>query len=191
MHSGHEAEPQNLRCLYSEENWLDVQGFTNFTAAHFVAKFPGMNSWLKSIFSTCSCDITLSGKSDLKTDSFPVFENYRLFTTDWESSHRTAFALPIRISISLLRIPPLVNTTPRWLKLSSCYSVLPLTCSVHWLGFLEKHDSSVFFYLFSFPFGHTELQTNQENVGNCSDDATSSTKSSVRKANRWPCSFQQ
>jgi len=30
-------EPSQLRSLYSEK-WLDIQGFTNFRAAHFVQK---------------------------------------------------------------------------------------------------------------------------------------------------------
>jgi len=28
--------------------------------------------------------------------------------------------------------------------LSSCYSVLLLTCSTHWLGFLKRHNTLVF-----------------------------------------------
>jgi len=30
------------------EKWLDIQGFTNFTAAHFNAKSHTVNSWQKS-----------------------------------------------------------------------------------------------------------------------------------------------
>ena len=37
--SSHVAEPtQLLGSLYSEQKWLQVQGFTNFVAAHFIAK---------------------------------------------------------------------------------------------------------------------------------------------------------
>ena len=37
--SSHVAEPtQLLGSLYSEQKWLEVQGFTNFVAAHFIAK---------------------------------------------------------------------------------------------------------------------------------------------------------
>jgi len=33
--------------------------------------------------------------------------------------------------------------------ISSWCSPLPITCSVHCLGFLEWHNTSVFYYLFS------------------------------------------
>ena len=47
-----------------------------------------------------------------------------------------------------------VNTTPRYLNVSTCYSVyvLPLTCRVNFLGFLERHKiSSVLLVLILFP----------------------------------------
>jgi len=37
-HSGHLAETPRLRFLYLEEKWLDLQGFTILTTAHFVAR---------------------------------------------------------------------------------------------------------------------------------------------------------
>jgi len=36
-HYGHMAEPTSLGYLDSEK-WFEIQGFTNFTAAHFVVK---------------------------------------------------------------------------------------------------------------------------------------------------------
>ena len=45
-----------------------------------------------------------------------------------------------------LRLLPLVNTTPRHLNLSNCCCVLPFTCRVHCLGFVEteRHSTSIF-----------------------------------------------
>jgi len=37
-HSDHVAEPWQLRSIFAER-LLDIQGFTSFTAAHFVAKY--------------------------------------------------------------------------------------------------------------------------------------------------------
>jgi len=79
--------------------------------------------------------VKIGTKTDLKTDSFAVFESSRFVTTEQKGSHRAAFASPIRVSISLFRLPSLVNTTPRYLNFSTCCSVLPLICNVHWRGF--------------------------------------------------------
>jgi len=51
-------------------------------------------------------------KTDLKTDSSAVFESSRFVTTERKNSPRTELALPICISISLLRFSTLVNTIP-------------------------------------------------------------------------------
>ena len=42
------------------------------------------------------------------------------------------------------RLPSLVNTIPWYLKFSICCIVLPLTCSIHWLGSSERHNTSAF-----------------------------------------------
>jgi len=42
-HSGHMAEPTQLGSLDSEK-WFDIQGFANFTVAHFVAQCHILNS---------------------------------------------------------------------------------------------------------------------------------------------------
>jgi len=46
-HSGHIAEPSPLIC---SEKWLDIQGFTNFTAVQFVAKHHATDFSQKSHF---------------------------------------------------------------------------------------------------------------------------------------------
>jgi len=69
-----------------------------------------------------------------------------------EAGRNTLLALPIRISISLFRLPLLVNTTPRrCLNFSSCCSLLPLTCSTHCHGFTQKHNTSFFLVMMFIP----------------------------------------
>jgi len=63
----------------------------------------------------------------------------RFVATEQLSSRRNALALPIRVSISSFRLPSLANTTSRYLNVSNCCSVLPLTCRIPYLGFAEKH----------------------------------------------------
>jgi len=43
-YSGHMAEPTKLSSFSWEEKWLDILGFSNFTAVHFVTKCHSMNS---------------------------------------------------------------------------------------------------------------------------------------------------
>jgi len=64
---------------------------------------------------------------------------------------RTAFALPIRVSISLFRLSSLVNTTPRSSNVSTCCSVSPLICRINCLGRLERHNTSIFLVLIFVP----------------------------------------
>ena len=66
-------------------------------------------------------------------------------------SCRTAFDLLIRVSTSLFCFLSLVNTTPTYLNFSTCCSVLPLICRTHWLGFLERYNTSVFLVLIIIP----------------------------------------
>ena len=40
-----------------------------------------------------------------------------------------------------------VNTIPRYLNVFTCCSVYPLTCRIHCLGRLERHDTSIFLVL--------------------------------------------
>jgi len=56
--------------------------------------------------------------------------------------------LPIRVSISLFRLPSLVNTTPRYLNVSTCCSVFSLTCRIHCL---ERHNTPIFLVLMFVP----------------------------------------
>jgi len=90
--------------------------------------------------------MTIGTKIDLKTDSFAVFESSHLVTKEQYSSCRTAFDLPIHVSISLIPSFFIRKYHPKvlYLNLSSCSSALPLACSVHWLVFLERRNTSVF-----------------------------------------------
>jgi len=51
-----------------------------------------------------------------------------------------------------LFVPPSVTgkyyPKAQYLNFSTCCSVLPLTCSAHCLRFVERHNTSVFFYNF-------------------------------------------
>ena len=62
-----------------------------------------------------------------------------------------AFGLQTRLSIFLSCLPSLANTTPPYLNFLTCCCVLLLTCSVHWLGFLKRHNTSVFLVLIFIP----------------------------------------
>ena len=85
---------------------------------HFVRRCHVVNSSRKSIRAACTWDSTLSVitprfmnmcEDRNKTDSFAVFERSHFVTTHQWSSRRAAFALPVRVSDSLLRrswIPP-------------------------------------------------------------------------------------
>jgi len=77
-----------------------------------------------------------------------VFESSCFVTRERWSSHRVAFASPTRASTFCL--PSLVNTSPGYLNLT-CFSVLPLTRNVHCLGFLERHNPSVFSVMIFIP----------------------------------------
>jgi len=65
-------------------------------------------------------------------------------TTERWRSRRTAIAITIRVSISLLRLPSHVHTTPTCLIVSTYSSALPFTWIVLCLGF--------WWYIISWPF---------------------------------------
>ena len=112
-----------------------------------------------------------------------MFQSSRFVTTERWSSRRTALALPTHVSISLLRLPSLIITTPRYLNFSTCCSGLPFTCSVHCLGLLERHNISVYLVLIFIPARlHAAENRPKECWRPCWEDA-SSTKSSA-KSNR-------
>ena len=52
---------------------------------------------------------------------------------------------------SFVPILSLVNTTPRCLKVSNCCSAFLLTCRIHCLGCLERHNTSTFLVLIFVP----------------------------------------
>jgi len=91
-----------------------------------------------------------------------------------------AFALLSRVSISLFRIPSLVNSTPRYLNVTCC-NVLSFTCSIYCIGFIEGHNTSIVMVLIFIP-GRSHAAENRSSAcwRSCSEDA-SSTKSSAKK----------
>ena len=122
-------------------------------------------------------------KTDLKTESFGFFECSRFVTTEKWSSRRTAFALPIRVSIPLFWLSSLMSTTPRYLNVSTCCSVLPLTCRNNCLGCLKRHNTSIFLVLFLFLLGRTQHKTDQmraenpvEKIHACNTDSSAKSK---------------
>jgi len=56
---------------------------------------------------------------------------------------KTPLKNPACINLLALRLPLLVNTTPRYLNFSTCCSVLRLTCRIHCLGFIERHSLGI------------------------------------------------
>ena len=73
----------------------DIQGFANLTAAHFVAKCHTVNSPQTPISAACTWDnilsvitqdlwpqVRIAKKTDLKTDSFAMFEGSSFVTTE-------------------------------------------------------------------------------------------------------------
>ena len=88
--------------------------------------------------------VKIGAKTDLKTESVSVFENFRFVATARQRSRRATFGLPIGVLTSLFLLRSLVNTTPRHVNVLTCLSVLPLTCSVHCLGLLERHNIGFF-----------------------------------------------
>ena len=54
---------------------------------------------------------------------------------------------------------------PKLLNVSTCYSVLPHACCVHWLGVLERHNTSVLLWRwYSILLGFTQLKTDHVQV---------------------------
>jgi len=93
-HSGHVTEPTKLGSLNSEEEYLDILGYTNFTAAHFVTMCHAVNYTQKSHlwrlhlryskFSVITQDslpeVKIRTKTDLKTEGvFVLVETFRSF----------------------------------------------------------------------------------------------------------------
>ena len=52
-HSGYMAEPKQLGSIDWEEKWLEIQGFANFTAEHFVAKCHTVNFSQNRVSAAC------------------------------------------------------------------------------------------------------------------------------------------
>ena len=91
--------------------------------------------------------------------------------------------------INLLAPPSATRkyATPRCLNVSTCCSVLPLTCSIHCLGFVERRNTSVFLVLISFRRGRTQLKTDRVH----SEDSVEkmlAVPNRLQQANGWSCS---
>ena len=82
--------------------------------------------------------------------------------------------------INLLVLPSLINTIPTCMNVAVCYSVLPLTCSIHCLGFLGRHNISTFLVLVFIPaWSHAAENRSSTCWGPCWEDVNS-TKSSEK-----------
>jgi len=82
-------------------------------------------------------------------------------------------------SVILFCLPSLANITPRYLNFSTYRSAIPFTCSMHCIGFLERHNTLIFPVLIFIP-SWSDAAGNRSNACwlPCLKDA-SSTKSSA------------
>ena len=106
--------------------------FSLKTFIHFCVRFPlGRAGVAFFITQDSSPQVRIGTKTDLKFNSFAVFQR----------SRKTAFALLVRLSIYLSSLPSFVNTTTGHLNFSTCCSVLLLAFGMHWIGFLDRHNT--------------------------------------------------
>ena len=98
------------------------------------------------------------------------------------------------MSISLFRLLSLASTTLRYLNVSTCCSVFQLTCRIHCLGRLKRHNTAIFLVLILVP----ALSHAAENRSNAywrpfweEIHACSTNSSAKSKANGSSCSSQQ
>ena len=73
--------------------------------------------------------------------SFTLVQSSRFSTTDRWSWRITALAFPMRMSMSPICLPSLVNETSRYLNFSYCFSGIPSIRREHFSWFSEQaHD---------------------------------------------------
>ena len=135
---------------------MKIPGFMDIKAVHFLTKCHTENSsqishlcrlfFRQYSFSRHLRFMTtrIGIKSHLKTESFVVFESSRFVTRENYSSRRAAFALPTGVSTPLFQLRSLVNTNPRYLNVSTCCSVFPLSYRIHCHGCLETQCLNLF-----------------------------------------------
>ena len=120
---------------------------------------------------------------------FAVFESSCFVATERWNSRRIAFALPFRESICLFRLPSLANATPRYLNLSTCCGLFPLTCSVywlHWLWILEEHNTSPVLVRIFIPAWWLSVETRTCDCWKPRSEDASSAKSPAIKQTKDP-----
>jgi len=128
----------------------------------------------------------MGAKTDLKPDRSAVFESTCHHRAT--SSHRTALALPIRISSSLLHFPSFVNsdkTTSNYLSFSTCCSAAPCIVLGYWWDIIHQ-----FFMLTFITNCRTQRETDQSGCSNLVQKNEVATKRHP-KTNGWFCSFQR
>ena len=124
--SGLWPEISLIHLLWLEDKWFDIQGFTNFTAAHFVAKFHDVNSLQNPITATCTWTVFFQ--------SFPEIHNHRWRSEQkliskltalrclkapvlWPQSDKAHAELRLlHQSLINFHVQSLVSTTPRYLN---------------------------------------------------------------------------
>ena len=100
------------------------------------------------------------------------------------------FALQIRLSISLFRLPSLVSTTPRHMELLHMLQciVAYLQCALHALGVWRDNTSvlSVLIFLHAWSHAAENRSSSVEDPG----QKMQAVPNHLQKANNWSCSFQ-
>ena len=155
--SGHMAELTYLGSLNSEK-WLYILSFTDFRPVLFVTKCHTENSsqishlchlffWQYSFsrhlrFMTTGED---RDKDRFKNWNLCVFSKLPFGHHGAIKLMRNCVCFTNPCINRFFRLPSLVNTTPRYLNVSTCCSVFPFTCRKHCLGRLKRHNT---LYLF-------------------------------------------
>ena len=174
--------------------WFDIQGFTNFTAVHFVTKCHIVNSSQKIPSSSpWTWDGILSfiyyprfmiiGEARSKDR----FKNWRLCGV-WQlpfCDHRavklTRNCVCFTNPCINLPVTPSVSHEyhPKILELFDLLQYI-VTCSTHWLGFLERHNASVYLALILIPAWSRAVENRLNACWRFSSEDASSSKSSAK-----------
>ena len=149
------AELTQLGSLDSER-WFDIPGSTDFRPVLLVTKFHTVDSsQISHLLGLFFCQYSFSRHLRFMTTgedrNKDRFGNWKLCVL-WKlpfCHHRAIklthnfFALPISVSIPVFGLSSHVNTTPRYLNLSTCCSEFPFTCRKHCLWCLKRHNISI------------------------------------------------
>jgi len=172
-HSGCMAELTYVGSLNSE-TWLNISGFTDFRPVLFVTKYHTDNS--SQIYHLChllfwqySFSRHLKFMTTGEDRNKDQFENWKLCVLlKLPFCHHRAINLtqncassPVPVLTPLVRLPSLVYATPRYSNVSTCCSILPLTCSkLPWASWETQH-LNLFTAGFRYPRQHRTPTTPQ------------------------------